>query len=125
MERREKWPEDVDPWHDHVLLEKRHSQQDQSLPEMQFPQYIRESREFFLQLDRSCRAKILSGYDRSTLTEALLYSVLMMLTSFVIFLMSCISVILGGLSLIVMCSLTVAVNFGRRMKALAKNMKVR
>lgn len=125
MERREKWPEDVDPWCDHVLLEKRHSQQDQSLPEMQFPQSMTESRESFLRQVRLFRAKILNGYDRYTVTGALQYSVSLILISFVTFWMSCISAILAGLIVISTFSITVMVNFGRRTRAFVRNMKGR
>lgn len=129
MERRERWPEDGNPWCDHVRDHDKdgnhHDQQNRSQSVTKFQILSREFRQYFLPLVRRFREKILNTFDRSTLAETLQYSVLMMLISFATFLMCCTFVILGGSLLIVMLSITITVKSGRKIQVFARSIRER
>ena len=123
MEREEKWLEDHregNPWLDHVG-----DQRDQFQSGTKFRNLLREFREYFLQLVRHFRGKILNTFDRSTLAETLLFSVSMTLIAFVIFWMSFTFVILGGSLLILMLLTTLMVKSGRKMRVFATSIRAR
>jgi hypothetical protein len=82
-------------------------------------------REFFSRLDLHSREHRLNIFVRFTLPETLLYSVLTMLTSGVIFLTSSIFVILAGLTVIPMLLIILMAKSGRRMKKFARNIRAR
>jgi Ca2+-dependent lipid-binding protein len=131
MERREKsWPEDGNPWLDHVVEQRgqvgnQQDQQDRFQSGMKFPRSMTESRESFLRLVHHFREKILNIFDHSTLAETLLFSVSMTLISFVIFWMSFTFVILGGSLLILMLLTTLMVKYGRKMRMFATSIRAR